>query len=164
MSFLKSDPSLSDPNHCPLPQEEQAVLDKLARKVVQWGGGMTVSAILFLESVKPANFIMSQVLVFFEPIIQSVFSIRDYDTFRSALEKRETIEILIQKIEAYDAIAQKRDKAFKKWYKQEKKKWKWYQRYLGVFPPRLDPPDDIKQFNEQLKMPSAESDSSSRNT
>jgi len=151
MSFFKSDPSLSDPNHCPLPEEEQAVLDKLARKTVQWGGGMTVAGILFLESIKPANFIISQVLVFFEPIIQSVFSIKDYDTFRCALEKRETIEILIQKIEAYDAIAKKRDNAFKKWYKQEKKKWKWYQRYLGVFLPKLDIPDEIKQYNEQLK-------------
>lgn len=153
MSFFKSDPNFSDPNYCPLPEEEQVVLDKLARKTVQWGAGMTVAAILFLESVKPANFIMSQVLVFFEPIIQSVFSIKDYDTFRCALERRETIEILIQKIEAYDAIAKKRDKALKKWYRQEKKKWKWYQRYVGVFLPKLDPPDEIKQYNEQLKAP-----------
>jgi len=151
VSFFKSDPNLSDPSYCPLPEEEQAVLDKLARKTVQWGPGMTVAAILFLESVKPANFIMSQVLVFFEPIIQSVFSIKDYDTFRCALEKREMIEILIQKIEVYDVIAKKREKAFRKWYKQEKKKWKWYQRYLGVFLPKLDPPDEIKQFDEQLK-------------
>ncbi|MCD6249376.1 MAG: hypothetical protein J7J98_03465 [candidate division Zixibacteria bacterium] len=151
MSFFKSDANLSDPNHCSLPEEEQLVLDKLARKTVQWGVGMTVAAILFLESIKPANFIMSQVLVFFEPIIQSVFSIKDYDTFRSALERRETIEVLIQKIEAYDVIAKKREKAFNKWYKQEKKTWKWYQRYLGVFLPKLDPPDEVKQLDAQLK-------------
>ena len=151
MSFFKSDPNLSDSDHCSLPEEEQLVLDKLARKTVQWGVGMTVAAIMFLESIKPANFIMSQVLVFFEPIIQSVFSIKDYDTFRSALEKRETIEILIQKIEAYDVIAKQREKAFKKWYKQEKKTWKWYQRYLGVFLPKLDPPEEVKQLDAQLK-------------
>lgn len=151
MSFFKSDPNLSDPSHCPLPEEEQLVLDKLARKTVLWGPGMTVAAIMFLESVKPANFIMSQVLVFFEPIIQSVFSIKDYDTFRTALERRETIEVLIQKIEAYDVIAKKREKAFKKWYKQEKKTWKWYQRYLGVFLPKLDPPEEVKQLDAQLK-------------
>lgn len=151
MSFFKSDPNFSDPNHCPLPEEEQLVLDKLARKTVQWGPGMTVAAIMTLESMKPANFIMSQVLVFFEPIIQSVFTIKDYDTFRSALEKRETIEILIQKIEAYDAIAKKREKAFRKWYKQEKKNWKWYQRYVGVFLPKIDVPDEIKELDAQLK-------------
>ncbi len=151
MSFFKSDPNLSDPEHCPLPEDERLVLDKLARKTVQWGPGMTVAAIMFLESIKPANFIMSQVLVFFEPIIQSVFSIKDFDTFRCALEKRETVEILIQKIEAYDAIAKKREKAFRKWYKQEKKTWKWYQRYLGVFLPKLDPPDEIKELDAQLK-------------
>jgi ASC-1-like (ASCH) protein len=152
MSFFKSDANLSDPNHRPLPEEEQLVLDKIARKTVQWGAGMTVVAIMTLESMKPANFIMSQVLVFFEPIIQSVFTIKDYDTFRSALEKRETIEILIQKIEEYDVIAKKREKLFNKWYKQEKKNWKWYQRYLGVFLPKLDCPDEIKELDAQLKV------------
>ena len=144
MSFFKSDPNLSDPNYKPLPEEEEAVLDKLADKVVKWGGGMTVTSILFLESVKPANFIASQAMVFFEPIIQSVFSIKDYDTFRCALEKRQTIEILIQKIEARDAIAQRREKALKKWYKIEKKKWKWYQRYLGILLPKVEPPEWVK--------------------
>ena len=151
MSFFKGDPNLSDPTHSSLPEEEDLVLDKLARKTVMWGAGMTVAAIMTLESIKPANFIMSQVLVFFEPIIQSVFTIKDYDTFRTALEKRETIEILIQKIEAYDVIAKKREKAFNKWYKQEKKNWKWYQRYLGVFLPKLDPPDEVKELDAQLK-------------
>ena len=77
----------------PLPEEESAVLDKLARKVVE--KGMTVPAILFLESVKPLNFIGSQAMVFFEPIVQTVFNIKDYDTLRQALEKRQTIEILL---------------------------------------------------------------------
>ena len=69
--------------------EEDAVLDKLAKKAVE--RGMAVPAILFLESIKPLNFIASQVMVFFEPVIQSVFNFRDYNTLRSALEKRESI-------------------------------------------------------------------------
>lgn len=124
-----------------LPEEEDALLEKLANKVVE--RGMTVPAILFLESVKPLNYIGSQVLVFFEPVIQTLFNFKDYNTLRVALEKRQTIEILIQKIEGLDAIALKREKRVKRFLKQEKKKWKWYQRYLGVFPPKVKIPDDV---------------------
>ena len=127
-----------------LPEEEMAVVDKLARWLVnKWGSAGTMMGILVGESMKPANYIGSQVLVFFEPIVQTLFNIKEYDTFRSALEKRQTLEILVRKIEEYDAIAQRREKAFKKWYKQEKKKWKWYQRYLGVFTPKYEVPEEI---------------------
>ncbi|MCK4632933.1 MAG: hypothetical protein KAT79_06645 [candidate division Zixibacteria bacterium] len=141
MSFFRGNLELPDPDHNSLPEEENAVLDKLARKVV--GRGMSVPAILFLESTKPLNFIASQVLVFFEPIVQSIFSFKDYDTFRCALEKRESIEILLLKIEKYDATELSREKRMKKFLKEEKKKWKWYQRWLGIFTPKVVLPDDI---------------------
>ncbi|MDH3891613.1 MAG: hypothetical protein OEV49_11065 [candidate division Zixibacteria bacterium] len=141
MSFFKSNRQLPDPEKPALPAEEDAVLEKLAQKVVAWK--MTVPAILALESVKPLNFIGSQAMVFFEPIIQSVFSIKDYDTLRCALEKRETIEILLLKIEAHDVVAQAREKRIKKFMKAERKNWRWYQRYLGVFVPKTIVPDDV---------------------
>lgn len=129
------------PEQGPLPEEEQAVLEKVAKKVVE--KSMTVPAIVFLESVKPLNFVGSQAMVFFEPIVQSLFNLKDYDTFRTALEKRQTLEILIQKIEAMDALSQDREKRVKAFYKQEKKKWKWYQRYLGIFVPKVTIPEDV---------------------
>lgn len=141
MSFLKGGVDLPDPEQSPLPEEEQAVLDKLAKKTVE--KRMSVPAIIFLESVKPLNFIGSQFMVFFEPIVQTVFNFKDYNTLRSALEKRETIEILITKIEAYDAVVMKKEKKIKKFMKQEKKKWKWYQRYFGLFTPNVKIPDEI---------------------
>jgi len=103
-----------------LPQED-ALLDKLARKVVE--KGMSVPAILFLESIKPLNFIGSQVLVFFEPMVQTLFNFKDYDTFRTSLEKRESVEILLLKIEEYDSVSMARDKRIKKYVKQHKKNW-----------------------------------------
>jgi len=103
MGLFKSNPQLPDPEKPSLPAEEDAVLEKLAKKVVEWK--MSVPAILALESVKPLNFIGSQAMVFFEPIVQAVFNIKDYDTLRGALEKRETIEILLLKIEAYDVLS-----------------------------------------------------------
>jgi len=139
--FLKGGMDLPNEGRGMLPEEEEAVLEKLAKKVVD--KGMTVPAIVFLESVKPLNFIGSQTMVFFEPIVQTVFNFKDYDNLRAALEKRESIEILILRIEEYDAVAHKKEKAFKKWYKQEKKKWKWYQRYLGVFRPKYTVPEEV---------------------
>lgn len=143
MSFFKpgSGSDIPEKGTEALPDDESKVLDKLAGKVVE--KGMTVPAILFLESVKPLNFIGSQAMVFFEPIVQTVFNIKDYDTLRQALEKRQTIEILLQKIEALDAIALQRQKRVKAFYKQEKKKWKWYQRYLGIFLPKVTIPEEV---------------------
>jgi len=132
---------LPDAEKNALPEEEMAVIEKVARKTVK--RGMTVPAIMLLESVKPLNFIGSQVMVFFEPIVQTLFNLKDYDTFRTALEKRQTLEIMIQKIEEYDSVELKREKAIKKWYKQEKKNWKWYQRYLGIFAPKPQIPDEV---------------------
>ncbi len=141
MSFLKGGAELPDPEKSPLAEEEDAILEKLAKKVVE--KRMAVPAILFLESVKPLNFIGSQTMIFFEPIIQTVFNFKDYDTFRAALEKRETIEIILLKIEKHDAVALKRDKLIKKYLKKEKKNWKWYQRWLGIFTPPINMPEDI---------------------
>jgi hypothetical protein len=141
MSFLKGGVDLPDPEQSPLPEDEHAVLEKLAKKTVE--KRMAIPAIIFLESIKPLNFIGSQFMVFFEPIVQTVFNFKDYNTLRSALEKRETIEILITKIEAYDAVSLKKEKKIKKFMKEEKKKWKWYQRYLGLFTPRVKIPDEV---------------------
>jgi len=141
MGFLKGGMDLPKPEQDPLESEERAVLEKLAKKVTE--KGFTVPAILFLESVKPLNYIGSQALVFFEPIIQTVFNFKDYDNFRCALEKRQSIEILIRMIEEYDAVVLKREKLIKKFMKEQKKSWKWYQRYLGVFTPKVVIPEEI---------------------
>lgn len=142
MSFWKGGPvDVPDSGHDALPEEEAAVIEKVAHQVVK--RSMTVPAIIFFESVKPMNFIGSQAMVFFEPMVQSIFEFKDYNTLRQALEKRQTLEILIQRIEALDAVYLAREKRVKAFLKEEKKKWKWYQRYLGLFPPKVKIPDEI---------------------
>ncbi|MCK5125253.1 MAG: hypothetical protein KAR42_03265 [candidate division Zixibacteria bacterium] len=118
-----------------IPADEDAILEKVAKKVVD--RHMAVPAIIFLESVKPVNYIGAQAMVFFEPIVQSVFVIKDYDVFRRAMERRENMENLLQKIERYDAISYKKEKLYKKKLKEERKNWTWYQRYLGIKQPRI---------------------------
>lgn len=155
MGLFDSNMDLPKPEEEILSPEEIAVLDKLAKKCVKWG--MSIPGILMLESTKPLNYIGSQTLVFFEPIVQTIFNFKEYDTFRLALEKRETMEILIRKIEQLDAVARDREKRIKRFMKQEKKKWKWYQRYLGVFPPKVQIPEEV------LEVPKKENNDSDNN-
>ena len=132
-----------------IPDEEFRVLDKLAEKIVEWR--MAAPALMTLETSKPLNYIASQGMVFFGPIIdpmvQMFFNFHDYDILRQALERRSNIENLMQMIERYDAHAGVYDRMVKKFFKSEKKKWKWYQRYFGINAPKIEPPDQIKNYN-----------------
>ena len=149
--FSRGSIEFPDPEEKRLPEEEDAVLDKLAHKVVD--KGWTVPAILFVESVKPLNYIGSQTMVFFEPMVQTIFNFRDYDTLRTALEKRETLEILLTKIEKYDAVALVKEKRMKKFLKTERKKWKWYQRWLGIATPKVELPEEILNPSTNKNLP-----------
>jgi hypothetical protein len=143
MSWFKGATELPEDKKAPIPDEENAILEKVAIKVIHWR--MAVPAILFLESVKPLNYIGSQVMVFFEPMVQTIFNFKDYDNFRMAMERRENVENLLQKIEKYDALMYDREKAIKKFMKAEKKKWKWHQRYLGIVRPKVTLPEELRQ-------------------
>ncbi len=118
-----------------IPADEDAVMEKVAKKVVE--RHMAVPAIMFLESIKPLNYIGAQAMIFFEPIVQSIFVIKDYNVFRRAMERRENVEILLQKIERLDAVFYRKEKLYKKKLKEERKNWTWYQRYLGIKQPRI---------------------------
>lgn len=103
-----------------LTPEQKDLINRMAQKIVE--RGFTIPAILFLESVKPLNYIGSQTLVFFEPFAQVIFkSVKDYNTFRVMMEKRDNVERLLQKIEELDAIQAQEEKEIKKKYKEQKK-------------------------------------------
>lgn len=105
-------------------QAEAELMRRLAAKVVEWQ--MTVPAILFLESVKPLNYIGAQAMVFFEPIVQTVFNLKDYDTMRIMMEKRENVELLLLKIEELDAEALRKEKDAKAARRATRRgKWWW---------------------------------------
>src|SRR3989304_10538380 len=99
----------------PLTPEQEQILDKIAKKVVYWK--MTTPAILFLESVKPMNYVGSQMLVFFEPFVQTLFKVKEYDEFIKIMEERENVERLLVKIEKFDAEGEERKRG-----KEQKKK------------------------------------------
>ena len=76
---------------------DTALIRKLADFVVR--RNMSVPAIMFLESVRPLNFVGSQAMVFFKPIISRFFTSAEYDKLATILERREVIDLLIKEIE-----------------------------------------------------------------
>ncbi len=103
-------------------EHERELLDRLAKIAVKWH--MSVPVIMTLESVKPLNFIGSQAMVFAEPMVYAMepalqivmksFNMEDYNTLRTMLERRETIEALLLRVEYFDSIAYRKEKLFKK--------------------------------------------------
>lgn len=103
MGWLKNAFAIREPGSVPLTPRQEEILDRLASKVVEWK--MAVPAVLFLESVKPLNYVGSQILVFFSPIANSLFTIRDYDEFVSLMEERGNIDSLLKRIEDKEEAA-----------------------------------------------------------
>lgn len=86
----------SDPH--PLSAEDQALLDRVAARVLELR--MEIPAILALETAKPLTVVASQALIFFEPMVQSLFRFSDYRRFTALVERRDVMEALIQRIES----------------------------------------------------------------
>jgi hypothetical protein len=82
----------------PLTEEELALLDRVAKAIVK--RHMEAPAILLLESVKPLNYVGSQAMAFLEPIVRGLTTGDEYTLFRQILERRQGLELLLQKIEA----------------------------------------------------------------
>jgi len=76
---------------------QQELVDTFAEKVVKYR--MTVPALLFLESVRPLNFIGSQAMLMFHPFLHVFFNAADIESFRKFLEKRENMEYLMRAVE-----------------------------------------------------------------
>jgi len=86
-----------EPEGQPLSPEDVALLERVAATVVE--RGMATPAILFLESVGPMNFLGSQALHFFTPILEVVFPQRDVERVARLLERRDTLSRLAVLIE-----------------------------------------------------------------
>jgi hypothetical protein len=86
--------------------EDEELLDRIAAATVRWG--MEVPAIFLLESSKPLSFVGSQFLHFLSPIVHTVFEARELDRLALLLERRDTVEELIVRIEAADPPSRRR--------------------------------------------------------
>lgn len=98
--------------------EKREALDQLAVRIVE--RHLSAPAILFLESSKPLSFLGNQAMVFFQPIVQTIFNFKSYDDIMDLLEDRDNIEYLLRKIEELEAARQKQAKEEKQRRRQEK--------------------------------------------
>lgn len=73
-----------------------ALVDRLAAFVA--GRRMATPALMLLESGRPMNFLGSQFLVFLAPFATMVFSPREYERFAGILERRGSVDLIIDRI------------------------------------------------------------------
>jgi hypothetical protein len=99
--------------------EHKEVMDRFAQKIIDWR--MTAPAILFLESAKPLSFLGNQALVFFQPMVQSIFNFKTYDEVVEILEDRDNLEYLLSKIEELEAERSRAEKEERKRRREEKR-------------------------------------------
>ncbi len=81
----------------PLTGQERRLLEKIAAAVVR--RRMETPALFILESAKPLNYLGSQAMAFFEPVVRGLFAATDYGRVRRILERRQSVECLLQEIE-----------------------------------------------------------------
>jgi hypothetical protein len=79
-------------------EEDCALIDRLARFLVR--RRMAVPAAMLLESGRPMNFLGSQFLVFLGPFATMVFPSRDYERLAGILERRGSVDMILERIAA----------------------------------------------------------------
>jgi len=99
--------------------EHRELMNRFAEKIVE--RRLTAPAILFLESVKPLSFLGNQALVFFQPIVHTVFAFKTYDEITEILEDRENLEYLLTKVEELEAAEKRKQREEKKRRKEARK-------------------------------------------
>lgn len=83
-----------------LTTEERQALDAVARFVVRFG--LTVPAVLWLESLRPLAYSGSQFMHILSPAIGAFLPVNQWDALAGLLEERGGLEVLIQHIESVD--------------------------------------------------------------
>ncbi len=81
----------------PLTELQDQAVDRVARLAVRFG--LTVPAILLLESVRPMSFVGSQAMLALSPFVNVLGSRAEWDALQTLLEDRRGIEVVIRRIE-----------------------------------------------------------------
>jgi len=82
-------------------KKQKNIVDKVCREVVK--RKLTLPAQVMLETFRPLNYIGSQVMHFFQPIISAVLTGDGYIEFSSFLEKRGSVDYLCRRINEIEA-------------------------------------------------------------
>ena len=80
-----------------LTKDDKNFLSRLAKKIFEYQ--MITPSIFFLEMAKPLNFIGSQTMVFFGPIISAFVKTDGYYRAAELFEEQSSVEFLICELE-----------------------------------------------------------------
>lgn len=81
-------------------QDQREVVDRICKEAAR--RRLTTPALLFLEMSRPLNYLGSQVLHFFQPMVSAVVDARGYEQFAGFLEHRGSIEYICQRLEHFE--------------------------------------------------------------
>lgn len=82
-------------------RRQREVLEKVAVAIAR--RRMCAPAIFFFESIQPLSFLAGQALAFGEPLVRALLEIPEYEIFREAIEDREMLRWLIDRLEELEA-------------------------------------------------------------
>ena len=94
-----------------LSENQLRIVRQLSEEVAR--RGLTLPAITFLEMSRHLNYLASQTLQFFEPMVTALFEAHDYQEFAKFLERRDSIEILCEQINQAEQDRSNRQAAHK---------------------------------------------------
>jgi hypothetical protein len=76
---------------------QREVLERFAQEIAR--RGMCTPAIFLFESIQPLAFVAGQALAFIHPLLSVIFDAPDYAEFRAAIEDRENVAWLVDRLE-----------------------------------------------------------------
>lgn len=97
------------PAQAELTVQQKDVVDRVCHAVV--ARKMTTPALAFLEMSRPLNYISSQAIHFFTPLLSAIADTKGVECFATVLERRDAVEILCTRIEEIEkAVTQERSR------------------------------------------------------
>ncbi len=81
-------------------EREIELIEKVAKFIVE--RKLAPAALMTIESLRPLNFLGSQIMIFVAPFAQILFKAKEYQEFAVLIEKDENINHLLNRIDELD--------------------------------------------------------------
>ncbi len=108
MNWLKNAFAVDPPGPAKPTEAQAAVVDRACRDIVK--RHLTTPALVFLETLRPLNYIGSQAMHFFQPIVSAVLRGEGYRHFTEFLEQRGSVDYICRRIEELEEECSGRNK------------------------------------------------------
>lgn len=90
---------------------QQAIVERISQEVVK--RHLTTPALMMLEMSRPLNYVGSQGLHFFMPMLSAITDASGIEEFARFLEQRGSIDYISDRLEHWEATAVRREKGVK---------------------------------------------------